>query len=114
MDCRPLQPNFFYASLLAVFGIEIMLDWLGRSAAKVSRFEYALLWFTFIAICQSAPTHRPPCLLWFICIAICQGAPPTAIPGCSQLTAAAHFGWARITHRLMPSFAYVSSATATV
>lgn len=51
-----LQPLFFYASLLAVFGIEIMVDWLGRSFHKVSRVEYALLWFTFAAITQGRNT----------------------------------------------------------
>lgn len=50
------QPLFFYASLLAVFGIEIMVDWLGRSFHKVSRVEYALLWFTFAAITQGRNT----------------------------------------------------------
>ena len=51
---RLVQPNFFYGSLLAVFGIEIVADWLGRSWAKVSRAEYILLWVTFLAICQGA------------------------------------------------------------
>ena len=74
---RPLQPNFFYASLLAVFGIEIMLDWLGRSFAKVSHFEYGLLWFTFIAICQGAPCASPHPFL-----------PPRSSPQRSELSAA--------------------------
>ena len=52
-----MQPNFFYGSLLAVFGIEIVADWLGRSWAKVSRAEYILLWLTFLSICQG---ERPP------------------------------------------------------
>ncbi len=57
-----MQPNFFYGSLLAVFGIEIVADWLGRSWAKVSRAEYTLLWVTFLAICQGADTAtHPPC-----------------------------------------------------
>lgn len=47
-----IQPTFFYGSLLAVFGIEIVADWLGRSWAKVARAEYILLWLTFLAICQ--------------------------------------------------------------
>ena len=62
-----MQPNFFYGSLLAVFGIEIVADWLGRSWAKVSRAEYILLWLTFLSICQGVgtpltQTHAQPFL----------------------------------------------------
>lgn len=45
-------PNFFFAALLMLLGVEITLDWLILSARKVSRPEYALLLATFLAILQ--------------------------------------------------------------
>jgi hypothetical protein len=46
------MPNFFYGSLLMVFGIEISLDWLLFSFQKVTHAEYSLLLLTFLAIMQ--------------------------------------------------------------
>ncbi|KAI3438511.1 hypothetical protein D9Q98_000939 [Chlorella vulgaris] len=43
-------PCFFFGSLLLLFGLEIMLDWMLRSYHKLSAAEYALLWATFGAI----------------------------------------------------------------
>jgi SulP family sulfate permease len=45
-------PNFFFGSLLVVFGIEIAGDWLVRSYTKVTPVEYGLLLATFLAIMQ--------------------------------------------------------------
>ena len=45
-------PNFFFAALLMLLGVEITLDWLILSARKVSRPEYALLLATFLTILQ--------------------------------------------------------------
>lgn len=49
-------PNFFFAALLMLLGVEITLDWLILSARKVSRPEYALLLTTFLAILQGTAT----------------------------------------------------------
>ena len=43
-------PTFYFGSLLLLFGVEITLDWLVRSWAKVTKKEYLLLWATFIAV----------------------------------------------------------------
>ena len=43
----PYLPNFYYGSLLTVFGIDIVRDWLFGARRKVTRGEYALLWATF-------------------------------------------------------------------
>ncbi|KAK9845896.1 hypothetical protein WJX81_005443 [Elliptochloris bilobata] len=44
------MPNLFYGALLALFGIEITMDWLIHSYRKVARAEFVLLWMTFLAI----------------------------------------------------------------
>eukprot|EP00884_Botryococcus_braunii_P017695 jgi/Botrbrau1/4609/Bobra.60_2s0094.1 len=44
------MPNFFFGSLLMLFGVEITLDWLFHSYHKVTRAEFALLWATYLAI----------------------------------------------------------------
>lgn len=54
-------PNFFFAALLMLLGVEITLDWLILSARKVSGAEYALLLATFLSILQGAP--RPTYIL---------------------------------------------------
>lgn len=43
-------PNFYFGSLLLLFGVEILSDWLLFSWAKVTKKEYLLLWATFIAV----------------------------------------------------------------
>ena len=43
-------PNFYFGSLLLLFGAEILTDWLLRSWTKVTKKEYVLLWATFIAV----------------------------------------------------------------
>ena len=45
-------PNFFFAALLMLLGVEITLDWLILSVRKVSRAEYCLLLASFLAILQ--------------------------------------------------------------
>ncbi|KAK9810835.1 hypothetical protein WJX73_000129 [Symbiochloris irregularis] len=44
------MPNFFFGSLLMVFGIEITADWLVFSYFKVTKVEFGLLWATYLAI----------------------------------------------------------------
>jgi len=58
-SCKPLTaqvvqylPNFFFAALLMLLGVEITLDWLILSVRKVSRAEYCLLLASFLAILQ--------------------------------------------------------------
>ena len=51
----PLQlasyiPRFYFGSLLCFIGFDIMMDWLIVATKKVSRTEYALLIFTFLAV----------------------------------------------------------------
>ena len=53
-------PNFFFAALLMLLGVEITLDWLILSVRKVSRAEYCLLLASFLAILQR---ESQPCLL---------------------------------------------------
>ena len=43
-------PSFYFGSLLIMFGVEILSDWLLHSWAKVTKKEYLLLWATFIAV----------------------------------------------------------------
>ena len=43
-------PKFYFGSLLMMFGVEILRDWLLLSFRKVHKKEYILLWLTFLAI----------------------------------------------------------------
>ena len=46
---------FYFGSLLLLFGVEILSDWLIRSWAKVTKKEYLLLWATFLAVMLGMP-----------------------------------------------------------
>ena len=59
-------PKFYFGSLLMMFGVEILRDWLLFSFRKVHKKEYVLLWLTFLAIMIGGfhPTFFhpvPPC-----------------------------------------------------
>lgn len=43
-------PSFFFGSLLLLFGVEILTDWLVHSFVKVTKKEYLLLLATFAAV----------------------------------------------------------------
>ena len=57
-------PNFFFAALLMLLGVEITLDWLILSVRKVSRAEYCLLLASFLAILQREPAALHLCLTY--------------------------------------------------
>ena len=46
-------PNFYFGALLFWFGVDICGSWLVLSYRKLSRFEFVLLWLTFLAILQA-------------------------------------------------------------
>ncbi len=54
-------PKFYFGSLLMMFGVEILRDWLLFSFRKVHKKEYILLWLTFLAIMiGTLPAGLPP------------------------------------------------------
>ena len=52
-------PTFYFGSLLLLFGVEIVTDWLLRSWYKVTKKEYVLLWATFLAVMLGAMRPIP-------------------------------------------------------
>ena len=51
-------PSFYFGSLLLLFGVEILSDWLLKSWKKVTRKEYGLLLATFAAVMLGAPLEQ--------------------------------------------------------
>ena len=52
-------PSFYFGSLLLLFGVEILSDWLLKSWKKVTRKEYGLLLATFAAVMIGALCLHP-------------------------------------------------------
>ena len=52
-------PKFYFGSLLLLFGVEILSDWLLKSWKKVTRKEYGLLLATFAAVMIGEPSVMP-------------------------------------------------------
>ena len=46
----PLLPSFFFGSLIVLFGVDILLEWLVHARHKVGGGEYAQLVATFLAV----------------------------------------------------------------
>jgi len=52
VDILQFFPGFYVGGIMAFFGVDIMLDWLVSSRAKVSSSEYGLLLLTFLFVMQ--------------------------------------------------------------
>ena len=50
MSPVPLLPSFFFGSLIVLFGVDILLEWLVHARHKVGGGEYAQLVATFLAV----------------------------------------------------------------
>jgi SulP family sulfate permease len=50
VDLMSYMPLPYVGSVMALFGIDIMYDWLIKTYHQVDTLEYALLWLTFIVI----------------------------------------------------------------